>query len=372
MMKAIPEAMRSAFERTGHPFHMWESLATTPEALQSVLDDEVQTAVARAATAVRKASQIHLVGCGSSLFSAMAGAYAFNGLTDVAASAWNAFEFAAYPPAQLGRAALVAISHTGGTAAVCDAVRVAGEKGAPTIGLTDMPASPLATAVQHPILGGGGREPALPKTKSYVASLLRQYLLAVRMADLEGRETGPYRKALMAAPEAARQVLEQSLPLARQLAQTRKSGTKVFLIGGGPHMATAQEGALKLQEAVQVPAHAWELEEGMHGPWVIMEPDDLVIMIGVRGPSMAKVRGVVDALQAVGPEIWAITDDPAAVSGADHVTLLPAVPEIFSPLYAVLPLYHLTYQLALTRGQRPDAMRFLDQRYLEARLSLPR
>jgi hypothetical protein len=38
----------------------------------------------------------------------------------------------------------------------------------------------------------------------------------------------------------------------------------------------------------------------------------------------------------------------------------------------VLPLYQFAYHAALTRGVRPDAMRLDDERYLAARLALPR
>ena len=33
----IPENMRAAFVRSEHPYHMWESLTSAPEALELVL-----------------------------------------------------------------------------------------------------------------------------------------------------------------------------------------------------------------------------------------------------------------------------------------------------------------------------------------------
>jgi len=99
----------------------------------------------------------------------------------------------------------------------------------------------------------------------------------------------------------------------------------------------------------------------------------LVVLPVVRGPAMAKARGLALALSEIGVRIWAITDDPDGLPGADLVTFLPAgVPECSSPLYAALPLYQLTYFTALAEGKRPDCMRLLDQRYLRARLALPR
>lgn len=371
----IPKSMEAAFERAAHPFHMWDGLMTTPQALSGVLEPDVQEQVKQAAGAMAGAGHVHLVGCGTSYFSAIAGTYAFHAVADMAATAHNAFEFSAYPPAGLGQSALLAISHTGGTAVVLDCVRVAKERGAVTVGLTDIPESALAVAPAHAILGGGGREHSLPKTKSYPASLLRHYLLAVAMAEGRGREqtAAALRRVLEEAPAHTRQVLAAAEPLARWLAAERRPGAQVFVLGGGPNLATALEGALKLQESAQIRAFGWELEEGMHGPWGIMEPGDLVILPVMRGPSMAKARGLAAALQHIGVTIWAITDDPDGLPDVHHVTCLPqGVPEYFSPLYAALPLYQFTYFTALAEGKRPDCMRLSDERYLRARLALPR
>jgi len=245
--------------------------------------------------------------------------------------------------------------------------------GAVTVGLTDDPDSPLAREVKYPILGGGGREESLPKTKSYPASLLRHYMLAVRVGARKGRSVAELVPALAQAPEAARATLAGSLPLVEQIVATRSPDSQVFLIGNGPNVATAFEGALKLQESAQVPAHAWQLEEAMHGPWGIIDPGDLVILLAMRGPGLAKARGLAGALQHIGVNLWVITDDPAGISGAKYQTLLPGdAPELFSPLYAVLPLYQFTYYTALALGKRPDCMRLTDPRYLQARLALPR
>lgn len=369
----IPKSMEAAFERTAHPFHMWDGLMTTPEALAAVLAPDIQAQVRQAAHAVAGVGHVHLVGCGTSYFSAIAGTYAFHVMADVPATAHNAFEFSAYPPAGLGHSALLAISHTGGTAVVLDCVRVAEERGAVTVGLTDIPDSALAGAPAHAILGGGGKEHSLPKTKSYPASLLRHYLLAVAMAEAKGQQVSEQRAALEAAPALTRQVLADAEALARRLAEERRPGAQVFVLGGGPNLATALEGALKLQESAQVRAFGWELEEGMHGPWGIMESGDLVILPVMRGPSMAKARGLAAALQHIGVRIWVITDDPDGLPGAHHVTHLPqGVPEYFSPLYAALPLYQFTYFTALAEAKRPDCMRLSDERYLRARLALPR
>ena len=365
--------LASALERSAHPFLMWEGVASVPATLRGTLRPERRGEVGRAAEALDGVQAVHLIGCGTSYFSAIAATYALPKIAGVPAVAHDAFEFAAYPPAALERAGLVAISHTGGTDSVVAALATARQRGAVTLGLTDVPWSPVAEAAAWTILGEGGREPALPKTRSYVASLLKHYLLANAMATRRERNTDAYRVALEGAPETARRVLDESAAQMQRLGASAREWPRVFVIGAGPNLATAHEGALKLQETAHVPAHAWELEEAMHGPWVSIDAGDLVILLAFQGPAFSKATGFAAALGQIGAQVWIITDSANGLPSAAHVTRLAlTVPECFTPLYAVLPLYQFAYHVALTRGVRPDAMRLDDKRYLAARMALPR
>lgn len=373
MNKQVPEFVKWALERTSHPFHMWDGIASIPDILETVLTPEVQKDVQEAAASLRQAEFIHLLGCGTSYFSGIAGTYTFNKIAGIPAQAHDAWEFAAYPPPGLDRSALVAISHTGGTPSVLDSVKLAATNGAPTIGLTDVSGSDLERTASHIVLGGGGREPALPKTRSYVASLLKHYLLAVEIAQTTGQDTSALRKMLEAAPLTAGEVLRDTEALAKQIGTNLDQKSQVFIFGAGPNVATAYEGVLKLQETVQLPAHGWELEEGMHGPWVTIDPGDLVIVLALKGPSLEKAKSLIASLRAIDTQIWAITDETTPIPEATYEThILANVPEYFTPLYTILPLYQFTYFLALGRGIRPDAMRLTDEKYLRTRLSLPR
>ncbi|TBL70099.1 SIS domain-containing protein [Paenibacillus thalictri] len=374
MERQIPDWMSPVFEREEHPFYVWEELMKTPECLSSVLTESNRLLVRQAAEAVAGSNAVHLLGCGSSYFAGIAGAYLFNGAVGLPAYAYNAFEFSAYPPARLKGSAVIGISHTGGTAVVLDSLELAKRRGAAAvIGLTDVERSPLTLAATHVIEGGGGREKPLPKTRSFAVSLLKMYLLAAEVGRLSGDRLEEMQAILEQSPDMARQVLDGSERLTGQIAAGLNPSSSVYLFGAGPNTASVLDGALKLQEMAQARAHAFELEEGMHGPWVTMEPDDLVIVYAVRGPSFEKSKKLISALAPVGVNIWVLTDAPDSFAeSGHHVTSLPDVPELIAPLFSVLPLYEFTYRLALARGIRPDAMRLTDERFLQTRLKLPR
>jgi glucosamine--fructose-6-phosphate aminotransferase (isomerizing) len=370
--RVVPDSIRTSLERMEHPFYMWDELLKTPESLKTILTPSVQTEVERAAEAIRNADVVHFVGCGTSYFSSIAGMYAFHRIAGIRAQAHNAFEFSAYPPPGLATSAVVAISHTGSTAVVLDAVKLAERSGAITVAVTEGEQSALADAASHVIGGGGGAEKPLPKTRSYISSLMKHCLLSVEVAERNGRGGSALKTFLETAPNETKRVIDENMALTEEIARSLSAQSKIYLFGGGPHVASALEGTLKLQESVQAQAFGFELEEGMHGPWVTMEPEDLVIVYAVQGPSFAKAIGLIRALQPIGARVWVLTDHDSAVPGATWQTGLPTVPEVISPLYATIPVYEFAYKLALVRKIRPDAMRLSDERYLDARLKLPR
>lgn len=369
MVTHIPESLRPAFERRAHPYLVWDALLSTPQALEDVLSSLSQDAIKRAAEAMKDREFIHLVGCGTSYFSAIAAAFVFHSVSSCLAYSHDAFEFYAYPPPHLEKSALVAISHTGSTPAVIRSVELAQQRGACMIGITDEINSPLARSANYVICGSLGREPALPKTRSYVAALLRNYLLAFELAKYKGQDITQDRDILSNSPEIARRILQSTQSQVKQLGQEQYPTNRIVVAGGGPQVATANEGALKLIEMALVDAVAWELEEAVHGTWASTEKGDWVIVLAMKGPSFAGSERLVAGMKAIDVNVWAITNESNGLKGADHTTYLPGdIPELFMPLFAILPLYQFAYYLALARGIHPDIMRLDDPRYLEARM----
>jgi len=372
MDQVIPESMKPSFDRTAHPFYMWEELMGTSDAMRDVFHSDINEHLKKAAKAMEEVTNIHLSGCGTSYFASIAATYFYHQVADVQAQAHNSFEFSAYPPAGLSRSAVISVSHTGGTGVALDALEIAGREGAVAVGVTDVEDSALAEKAPHVLLGGGTREKPLPKTRSYVTTVLKNFLLANEVAGQRGRQEETLTSYLESSPDVAQEVLDSNQKLAEMIAKSLSSQAKIYLFGAGPNLATVMEGSLKLQESVQAQSFGFELEEGMHGPWVTMEPGDLVIVYAMEGPSFDKAVRFVKALEKVGVQIWVLSNHQGEISGADYVTMLPDVPEVISPLYGILPIYQFTYSLALSRGKRPDCMRLTDERYLDARLKLPR
>jgi glutamine---fructose-6-phosphate transaminase (isomerizing) len=369
MENNIPKSVQTAFERKAHPYFMWDGIQEISRGLEDILSEENRESILEAARALKDKKLIHFIGCGTSYFASIAATFAFHSLCGVQSTATNAFEFLAYPPPDLKNCALVGISHTGGTPAVVQSIDLVKKEGGTTIGFSDVASSALGRAAEWLVPSSLGTEPALPKTRSYTASLLRAYLLAVELARLEGRKVSQYTSILQNSPVMANSILQLLENQVRDLADKLPLPRKIVAVGGGPQWATANETALKLTEAALMDADAWELEEAVHGTWASTQPGDLIILFAMSGPSFAKCQKLATGMKTIGATVWAITNDKNGLADADHITYLPGdIPEILLPLFAILPLYQYTYFLALKRGIHPDNMNLIDPRYLEARM----
>ena len=368
----IPKSVEGAFERTEHPFHMWDGIQSIPFGLEEILSPEMHPAIQKAANALKGRSPIHMVGCGTSYFTALAASFVFHEVTGVQTTSADAYEFYTYPPPALDKAALIGISHTGGTPAVVQSVRLAQKAGAMTVGYTDVEKSALGREAVNVIASKMGVEPALPKTRSFEAALMRHYLLALEMAKANGKDVSALLSSLQKSPTLAREILGKHENEVKQLASLYTPVRRIIVVGGGPHWATAYEASLKLTESALMDSSAWELEEAVHGTWASTRSEDLFIILAMDGLGMEKSERLAKAMKLVDAKVWVLTDTNKEFAGVDHVTRLSTqgFPELFMPMISILPLYEFTYFMALARGIRPDNMQLADPRYLEARMMI--
>ena len=140
---------------------------------------------------------------------------------------------------------------------------------------------------------------------------------------------------------------------------------QIYAIAAGPNEATALELVIKAREAAYVPIDALHAEQFLHGPMVAFNEGDLLVAVAVPGNAYDRVAGICAVADGHGRQALdrrrARTSDPDAT-----VFALPELPEMLSPLLAVVPMQMLAYTMAALRGTHPDTFRRDDPRYKEA------
>ena len=347
--------------RAAHPYHMHDAIYAQPGALRLATRGQ-DDALEAAAAALRAQERVLLAGVGSSWHAARVGELllAHAGRLGPRVRALPASELTGYGPAPDAGTALVVLSHRGSTRAAREAlagVRAAGGVG---VAVTGQGADGLAAA-DH-VLRTVEQEASACHTVSYTSALRVLAALAARVggdaAFAHELEELPDRLATLLGQEAW-----------EDLAGRFADRPRYWLVGGGPSAATACEGALKLAEASRATALGLECEQFLHGPLAALEPADVVVVIAPPGPSRARCLDVARAVHAVGAPLVALgpEDDGELAALAAETIALPPVPELLSPILAVVPLQLLAYHLAVRRGANPDTLRAEEPAHARAR-----
>jgi glucosamine--fructose-6-phosphate aminotransferase (isomerizing) len=365
--------------RTSHPYWLWESIMETPEVLKKYLDEDFQREVDRIAEVIHQKNprRVFVSGTGSSNFVALAEVFAFEQIAGYPATAYVTTELSAQPPLDLDSDSLwVFNSHSGGTIGDADAIEVAKERGAFTLGITDIPDSTLAQLVDEALIGPGGPKHELPATRTYAAALFRTILLAAALAKWSGNEVkaGETLASLEKIPAIMREVIDRFEVQAPAVVEQLMDCTAFIVVGSGPNVATIHEGALGLSQSRGVPAQGFPTENWLHGPIQTLTKEMCVITIAAEGPLQTRVLHAAEAAKIIGASVVVLGPKDAIQSvSADVIFEMPdGVPEVMSPLLYIPPLWQIGYHFSLKVGHDADRLSMEIPEFQEAMAYLMR
>jgi glutamine---fructose-6-phosphate transaminase (isomerizing) len=350
-----------AAPRSGHPYHMHEAIYAQPGALRLVTRGQSDV-IAAAAERLRPAPHVWLAGIGSSWHAALAGELllARTGRLGRRARAVQTPDLLEYWT-DADDAAVLAITHRGSRDLDAALVRTTGAAVTITGRGVTVPA----------VVGHALRTVELEDSGCHTVSYTTALAMLAALAAAVGADREAARE-LEALPDLVATLLGQESW--DELAARFGGRRRYWFVGGGPNAATAYEAALKLTEAAWVPATGLTCEQFLHGPWASLEPDDLLVLIAPPGPSYARARAVARVAAAIGASLLALVaeGDREIAPLAGETIALPAVPELLSPITAVVPLQLLVYHLAVEAGANPDTLRVEQAAYGRARAAAVR
>jgi len=340
---------------------MYQTMQRQPADIRRLLADGWDQAE-RAAGLLAPARRVFVVGIGTSLHAALIGAWLLRAAGSDA-RAVSSFDFALYPDSYplTAEDAVVVMAHTGVKTYSAVSIERAHDAGARVLSVGSLTA-------EHPgselILRTVERE----QSAAYTASHLAAMTVMAQVATLLGEGRGAagvdgFRVAMDRLPEEIAAVLAREAevqPVAEDALRRQ-----IYAIAAGPNEATALELVIKAREAAYVPIDALHAEQFLHGPMVAFNEGDLLIGVAVPGKAYDRVAGICAVADAMGGKLW-IVGAPVPATPAATIFPLPELPEMLSPLLAVVPMQMLAYTMAALRGTHPDTFRRDDPRYKEA------
>jgi glucosamine--fructose-6-phosphate aminotransferase (isomerizing) len=310
--------------------------------------------------------RIIITGCGDSYMAGLAAELAFEQLAGISTEPMNAMQAGRYGSQFFDQSfprnpLVIGISASGLVARTREAVGLARGQGILTVALTGNLNSPLARAAEMTFDCGLPAFAPAPGVRTYRASLLALYLLAIRFAEVRGRltqdEANDMRATLKGTADAIEATIYMIAHQVRALAEAVSHHSNIVFVGDGPNYATALFGAAKVIEAAGRHAMGQDTEEWAHLQYFVnTDPSTPTFVISPGGRGHDRATELIASMKQVGRTVVAVVPQSNQAIGPNVTWWLPvvgSVPEIFTPMVYPVAAELFAAHLADILGETP-------------------
>ena len=359
-----------AAEKSGYETFMLKEIYEQPDAVKETLGDRVRhghlvlESLGLTDQELRNLRRIVILACGTAYHSGVVGRYIIEEWARIPVEPDIASEWRYRNPVLSKDTLVIGISQSGETADTLAAMRLAREKGARTLAITNMMGSQITREVDSVLYTRCGMEVGVAASKTFTAQVALLSLIALKLAEV--RKTLPPEEVelildeLYALPTKMSAFLEGHHPI-EEIAD--RFHDKPFFLYLGRHIGlpVALEGALKLKEISYIPTEAYSAGEMKHGPIALLDEETPVVCVATKSHVYEKVISNIQEVRARGAHVIAIATDgnEDIQHHADDVIYVPRSPAFLQAVLAVLPLQLLAYRIARLRGLNVDQPRNL-------------
>jgi glucosamine--fructose-6-phosphate aminotransferase (isomerizing) len=362
-----------AAEKGGYETFMLKEIYEQPAALWDTIGDRLRpdgsvdlVGLGLDDAALARVERVHVVACGTSYHAGLVGRYLIEDWARVAVQVEVASEYR-YRTCLAGPGDLVlGITQSGETADTLAAMRVARERGAHVVAVTNIMGSQATRDADGVLYTRAGLEIGVAATKTHTAQVMALSLLALKLGRLKWALTAAgaldLGEELRRIPDAVEAYLASGAPAAVMEVAGRYADRPFFLyLGRHVGVPVSFEGALKLKEISYVPTEAYPAGEMKHGPIALLEEDSPVVVVATDGHVFDKVVSNIQEVRARGARVIAVaTEGNEEISQhSDDVLWAPRTPPILSPISSTIPLQLFAYGIARARGLNVDQPRNL-------------
>lgn len=294
-----------------------------------------------------------LVGCGTASYAALSGMYLFSRIARRHLNAVAGSEFKYQEHFLTDRSFVIALSQSGETADIIEAMLTSRERGAKIGALVNVKGSTLDRMADFSVPLGAGPEQCVLSTKAYTAKLA---ILLLAAHTLAGQQTQGRELLRRAAAELDRYIGGPGEAAVRAVAERIQDARHLFAVGRGLNYPTALEAALKIKEVSYMHAEGFAAGELKHGVIALIEAGTPCLVFAPHDETLADMLSSAMELKSRGGYIIGV----APVNDPVFDAHLPAADVgDASPIVNALPAQLLGYHLARLRGFDPDKPRNL-------------
>ncbi len=340
-------------EKGKHPHFMIKEIKEIPEAIEKAIcqNDKKLRLIT---DLIKKSSNLFFVACGTAGHACLAGQYLFSSAGKSTGFS-SASEFKNFLSTLDKKTLLIAVSQSGETIDVIEAVKKAKEKGIKVLSLVNVMGSTLTRISDYVLMINAGPEKCVLATKSYLSQLSLIILLFHSVF-------GEYKKGkeeLKKISKQINQLLENKLFISKikKLAKRLSLVKHIYVIGRSYNYPTTLETALKIKEGCYIHTEAFAGGELKHGVIALIEKGTPCIIHLSKGEE--EENTLINAMELKSRGAYIIGIGPEQKKDFDFFVEVPETEEIFSLLVNIVPIMLLSYYIALEKNINPDKPRNL-------------
>jgi glucosamine--fructose-6-phosphate aminotransferase (isomerizing) len=313
---------------------------------------------------IQNLRRIVIVACGTAYHAGVVGRYIIEEWARLPVEPDIASEWIYRNPVLSKDTLVIGISQSGETRDTVNAIKLAKEKGARTLAITNLMGTQITREADAVLYTRCGLEVGVAASKTFTSQVALLALLALRLAQVRKTMSDDERAFIVdhlnELPSKIRQFLDGDHPI-EDIA--KKFYDKPFFLYLGRHIGlpVALEGALKLKEISYIPTEAYSAGEMKHGPIALLEEGTPVVVVATNIHVYDKIVSNIQETRARGAHVIAIATDgnEDIQHHANDVIYVPRTANFLQAILAVIPLQLLAYRIARLRGLNVDQPRNL-------------
>jgi len=313
---------------------------------------------------IQNLRRIVIVACGTAYHAGVVGRYIIEEWARLPVEPDIASEWIYRNPVLSKDTLVIGISQSGETRDTINAIKLAKEKGARTLAITNQMGTQITREADAVLYTRCGLEVGVAASKTFTAQTALLSLLALELAQV--RRSLPEDEItfivdrLHELPQRITEFLDRDHPI-EEIAERFCDRPFFLYLGRHIGLPVALEGALKLKEISYIPTEAYSAGEMKHGPIALLAEGTPVVVVATNIHVYDKIVSNIQETRARGAHVIAIATDgnEDIQHHADDVIYVPRTPNFLQAVLAVIPLQLLAYRIARLRGLNVDQPRNL-------------
>lgn len=312
--------------------------------------EKASDAIEKTVDYIRHAKNIYVTGSGTSYNAALIAKQILSKYAKIKAEPIMSSELQFAPDTVEENSILIAISQSGESADVLDAVKIAKKANCKIISIVNLLTSSLAREADLVIGMNCGPEIGVAATKSFTSQLVILYKIVQKLSNNEITiDFEDFSKSVLKTLDNPKKIQE--------IAKELKDVSDIYILGRGINYPIATESALKLKELTYIHAEGIPGGELKHGPLALMDSSVFVIIINPNDSTYADTLTSAREIKARGAKIIGVSDVESDVY--DYWIEIPKINEVLYPISEIIPIQLLSYYAALEKNTDPDYPRNL-------------